>query len=214
MGALLEDQTGKVYNNLLIRLDLSEAVKDKVKFVLAQCFLCDNMKKYRLSNLRNGSTKSCGCSKVIHGFWGCRQYKSWEAMKQRCSNPKATYYYNYGGRGIRYDLKWETFEGFWKDMGEGYSDDLTLDRVDNNGNYTKDNCKWSNKVEQAYNQRKQKNNTTGKTGVSFNTSRGKYIAIIYKASKQIYLGDYKTFGEAVKVREDAELEYFGGLKGH
>ena len=68
-------------------------------------------------------------------------------MKNRCNNTKIKCYPNYGGRGISYDTKWETFDGFYEDMHETYSDNLTIDRIDVNGNYYKDNIQWITKSE-------------------------------------------------------------------
>ena len=68
-------------------------------------------------------------------------------MKQRCSNPKYKGSASYAGRGITYDSKWETFEGFLEDMGERPAIEYSLDRIDNNGNYCKDNCQWITKSE-------------------------------------------------------------------
>lgn len=89
-----------------------------------------------------------------HAYRGrhSRAYVSWTKMKIRCNNPNQTYYDYYGGRGITYDPRWETFEPFLEDMGER-PDGYSLDRIDNDGNYTKANCKWSTPSEQAYNRR-------------------------------------------------------------
>ena len=79
-------------------------------------------------------------------------YSSWKAMKQRCNNPSSPKYTNYGARGITYDPAWETFAGFYKDMGER-PHKYTIERRDNMGNYTKNNCSWENKTTQARNTR-------------------------------------------------------------
>ena len=77
-----------------------------------------------------------------HGMSDSRPYKIWQGMKTRCDNRNAKKYHLYGGKGIKYCDKWRTFEGFWDDMGGSYKDGLTLDRLDNNVNYCKENCRW------------------------------------------------------------------------
>jgi len=90
-----------------------------------------------------------------HGMVGTRTYKSWERMKERCSNPNHQHYKQYGERGIKVCSEWlgeNGFENFYKDIGNR-PENKTLDRIDNNGNYCKDNCKWSTHKEQCNNTR-------------------------------------------------------------
>lgn len=90
-----------------------------------------------------------------HGMRSSRQYRTWSHMKGRCQDKNDKQYKNYGGRGITICDKWQSFEGFWEEMGSSYEDHLTLERINVNGNYCKENCKWATWAEQ----RKNKQNT-------------------------------------------------------
>lgn len=80
-------------------------------------------------------------------------YRAWYNLKDRCKNPKSPSYSWYGARGISYDPDWELFKNFYVDMFPSWKEGLSIDRIDNDGNYSKDNCKWSTKSEQAGNKR-------------------------------------------------------------
>ena len=104
-------------------------------------------------SLRRGQTKSCGCAQapITHGKSGIKEYSVWDAMIQRCTNVNHKNYHNYGGRGITVCDRWKKFEHFYEDMGE--ANGLSLDRVDNDKGYSRDNCRWATQKVQANNMR-------------------------------------------------------------
>lgn len=109
-----------------------------------------------------------------------RIYGIWSNMKSRCNNPNNQDYGHYGGRGVTYDPRWENFAEFYKDMSSTYEDDLTLDRIDVNGPYTKDNCRWVSRLVQ-------NNNKTTTTYID--CAEGKHIPLAELARRH---GMYET----------------------
>ena len=124
---------------------------------------CGNKKIIEGKSIRNGLTKSCGCirSEYVsnknkkHEKVNTGAYKSWTAMKTRCTNPNTPSYKNYGERGITICYRWLNFENFYVDMGDR-PEGKTLERIDNSKGYCKENCKWATTKEQNRNTRQVK----------------------------------------------------------
>ena len=123
---------------------------------------CGNATIVRADHLRSGCSRSCGCLRredqsiraKTHGQRKTRLYKIWQGMWFRCENPNAKCYQNYGGRGIRVCDEWHRFEPFfdWA-MVNGYQENLTIDRINNDGDYEPSNCRWADTFIQSNNKR-------------------------------------------------------------
>jgi len=107
----------------------------------ARCDVCKKIFTIHCKYVQKATGKCGSCRTTKHGMWGSRAYSAWAEMKKRCDNPKQVFYYRYGGRGITYQKDWSGFVNFYRDMGD-CPDGLELDRINNDGNYTKENCHW------------------------------------------------------------------------
>ena len=163
MGVFI-DLTGQCFGRLTV---INRAPNHRAQTVWRCRCTCGNIVEVQGGHLRSGKIISCGCYKkensrvraTTHGQWGTKLHRVWLAMRQRCNNPRCKDYPHWGGRGIKVCAEWDDFSAFerWA-LQSGYAEGLTIERVNVNGDYCPENCKWITRAEQMKNTTRTLNN--------------------------------------------------------
>lgn len=209
-----KEMVGKVFHRLTVLEELKERKGGNVCYE-CEC-VCGNIVKVKGKYLRNGDTKSCGCLNIEkitqqgyqnkkHGFSNLPEYNVYTGMVSRCTNKDNKRYYRYGARGIDVCDRWlESFENFYKDMGERPSKKHQIDRIDNNGNYEPVNCHWVLPYENAIN----KEFKPGKLGIrNIYKDKKSYYTVLRRQGKKRVSSYQSSIDKAVEIRDNWIQEY-------
>lgn len=208
----LIDLTGKKFGKWSV---ISRGYKpnDKNTYWLCMCD-CGTIRLVDAADLKSGKSTNCGCVRKCkigalnrtHGFSHKeRLYSIWRGMKQRCHDKKCINYNDYGGRGISVCEEWNgNYLSFrnWA-LSNGYADNLTIDRIDSNGNYDPDNCQWNTYKEQSKNKRNSASISTDKSikiAKSFSSSKIKYGAYYSRIKRGWCISDANNIPKLHKER--------------
>lgn len=204
---------GKTINELTVEKFVKIPNKKRTH-ALCRCS-CGNMTVIEVGKLNYGTIKSCGCLKgkgyhKTHELTGTRIHNIWQNFKQRCYNKNNPDYHYYGGRGITVCDEWlNDFIAFYNwSIENGYAENLTIDRRNNDKGYSPDNCRWATRAMQTINQGMKSNNKSGTKGVYYDKATEKWKAQIGAFGKRICVGTYPTIQEAIHARKESELLYW------
>lgn len=196
------DLTGRTYNYLYVIGPSKKRTKYLVHY-WCQCTRCGNLKCVREDHIKYNRTKSCGCIRVspnkTHGKTKTKSYSVWEGIKTRCYNKNSKSYKNYGGRGIKVCDRWlNSFENFYTDMGD-VPKNMTIERVNNDGDYCPENCTWVSIQDQQRNRRAK--------GYRWKKESKKWVAKITRYGVQYHLGYFDTEKEALEAYKRAKRTF-------
>jgi hypothetical protein len=181
---------------------------------------CGNSKVVVGFQLTNGKTKSCGCLRedvarnmnASHGMSKTPTYRAWTNMISRCYNEKVRSFAIYGALGVRVCDDWlESFESFYADMGSKPAG-KSLDRIDSDGDYKRENCRWATASQQAANRGRPVNNTSGEKNVVIR--HGKFIVQVRAERTLAYSGVFNDLELAQLVAEEARNKFHKHFANH
>lgn len=184
--------------------------KKKARYGIYKC-KCGKETKVQSSTVKNGYIKSCGCLQkekaTTHGLSRHRLYHTWNGMFKRCNNINDKSYSHYGGRGIKVCDRWNDINNFIEDMYPTFKDGLSIDRINNDGNYEPTNCRWATNETQTRNIRPmRKDNTTGYRGVFWKENRKRFVAKIKVSGKATQIGSFKNKLDAAKAYDNYVID--------
>lgn len=204
MSALI-DLTGITFGRLYV---VSQQLPKITKKVMWNCkCICGTEIVVAGNHLRERKIVSCKCYKhdvkLTHGDSYSRLYRIWVGMIRRCKLTTATDYHLYGKKGISVCSAWSEYPIFkiWA-IDNGYSDSLTIDRINTHGNYEPCNCRWVSMTTQARNKSKRNGTSSKFIGVYFSKQAQKWLAEIMVNKKKIHIGTFKTEDDAGKARDE------------
>ena len=209
--SIRKDLTGRTFGRLTVLGYVGQDAIHNAQW-LCQCE-CGQTKTYICSRLlrKINPVRSYGCgsreSAKKHGMVKAPEYNAWRSMYQRCNNPNSPEYHNYGGRGIKVCSRWrESFDNFYADMGPRPSPQHSMDRIDTNGDYKPDNCRWATPLQQSNN--KNDNRLITYRGQTRTLAEWTRITGISKSGLRWRLNNGWTVEDALTIGPD----YSGGWK--
>ncbi len=210
-----EDLSGKIFGRLIVTA-FSHKCASRHNHWICLCE-CGNVVTKRGGDLKGG-VKSCGClvgdvnreRLLKHGMGNTPPYKAWGHARARTTDPLNKAWADYGGRGIKFCKEWDdSFETFWEDMCSTWAPGLTLDRIDVDGHYCKENCRWTTFSVQDHNKRKRSGCSSKFLGVALHKATGKWQAVITASGKSEYFGVFTSEQDAALAYDNRSEELYG-----